>query len=263
LTAQLVGIACEAIGQRPLSDTIEHLNAAQSRSAAQRLEAIMDRHSPYADTIQEEKWIGLGTLQEVFRRVKPRNVITGANGLVGENQPTSQRFTVAFHLLFGKKRVMQNYAEYMDAISEGVRKPYALKMLPPPTPEDPINQILLPMFGNGRFLDVNARTQNGLLLVALALHAYRLEHDHYPTSLAELAPAYLKKLPDDPFAMQGTFAYRVKGTSYALYSIGPDGKDDGGTPIDDPKSATTSDQQARYRVKSDSLGDIVAGINLP
>ena len=61
--AQLVGDACEAIGQRPMWETVEHLNAAQSRAAAQRLQTIMDRHFAYADTVQEGHYRQLSALE--------------------------------------------------------------------------------------------------------------------------------------------------------------------------------------------------------
>ena len=67
--------------------------------------------------------------------------------------------------------------------------------------------------------------------VALALRAYRVENGAYPTKLADLAPKYLAKLPDDPFAKSGPLGYKLTGDKYILYSIGPDGKDSGGTPI--------------------------------
>ena len=150
----------------------------------------------------------------------------------------------------------------MDALSDRARRPYAAN-LPPPVPNDFLNQTTDWVYEAHRFDDVRAETQNRLLLVSLALRAYRLEHGGYPVSLAELAPAYLKQIPDDPFALKGAFLYRINGQKYVLYSVGPDGKDDGGTPIDDPKLATAISPNARYNiVKQDSVGDIVAGKNL-
>ncbi|MCW3054955.1 MAG: hypothetical protein JWN14_4125 [Chthonomonadales bacterium] len=100
-----------------------------------------------------------------------------------------------------------------------------------------------------------------MLLIALELHAYRLEHGRYPASLAELVPTYLSKIPEDPFALKGSFVYRLQGEKYLLYSIGPDGTDNDGIPIDDPKRATSANPKFRYRVEKESLGDIVAGVN--
>jgi len=262
-----VGVSCELSGQRALWGTIEHLNAAQAQTATQRLETTMVRHVPFANTIQEEKWAGLAQIIQFFHSARKRGVFLEANGLAGRDASTSRRYTAVFFLLYGKKRVLKDYAEYMDAIAAGAGRPYPLKMLPPPIPEDPINQTFVSVIGDLRsdlrFNDVTIRAQDGILLVALALHAYHLEHGRYPATLAELAPAYLKKLPNDPFAMQGTFGYVGKGSAYTLYSVGPDGKDDGGKPIEDPASNPTATPRTRHLVHENSVGDIVAGINRP
>ncbi|MCW3054953.1 MAG: hypothetical protein JWN14_4123 [Chthonomonadales bacterium] len=262
-----VGGNCEILGQRALWSTIEHLNAAQTRAATQRLETAMVRRVPFTNTIREAKWAGLSEILKFFHSARTQGIMLGANGLVEKDASASRRYTAVFFLLYGKKRVLKDYAEYMDAIAAGAGRPYPLKMLPPPIPEDPINQIFVPVIGDLRndlrFGDVRIRARSGILLVALALQAYHLDHGRYPASLAELAPAYLKKLPNDPFAMQGSFGYVGKGSTYTLYSVGPDGKDDGGKPIDDPASNATATPRARHLVRENSVGDIVAGINMP
>lgn len=260
------GILYELRGQRPLWKTIDHLTAAQSRSAIQRLQSLIDRHFSYADAVREEKWTGLGVFQELFRGVKVRGAFSQVNGIVASTASSPQRLSAAYWLLCNKKRVVKDYIDYMDAIEAGVRQPYALKMLPPPAPTDPVNAVmqpLHPMLLNGRFSDMHSSLHNRMLLIALALHVYHLEHGRYPASLAELAPAYLQKLPDDLCAAQGSFHYLPKGQNYLLYSIGPDGKDNAGVPIDDPQNATRFNPLLRYRAQANSIGDIVAGINTP
>gem|GEM_PF-2675846 len=65
--------------------------------------------------------------------------------------------------------------------------------------------------------------------IFLAVCAFRQEHGQLPKTLEELVPAYLPKLPADPFAQDGqTFRYRVEQNRWLIYSIGPDQKDDGG-----------------------------------
>jgi hypothetical protein len=91
-----------------------------------------------------------------------------------------------------------------------------------------------------------------LLTVSLALRAYQVEHQKYPASLAELVPEYLEQIPTDPFSLKQPLRYRVKGEEYLLYSIGPDGTDNEGTPVAEAK--TNID-------RADGKGDIVAGIN--
>lgn len=64
------------------------------------------------------------------------------------------------------------------------------------------------------------RLEKELSLVAIALEKYRLQNDHYPGNLATLVPAYLKKLPSDPFG-SGPFKYRLEEGQYLLSSVGP------------------------------------------
>ena len=103
-----------------------------------------------------------------------------------------------------------------------------------------------------------------MLLLGLALKIYKDEHGKYPTSFSELVPGIISKVPDDPFALTGTFKYRLEKDKYVLYSVGPDGKDDGGTPIDDKtkisKQFPTS--TARYAPREESKGDILLGTNV-
>ena len=58
-----------------------------------------------------------------------------------------------------------------------------------------------------------------------------LQNGSLPKSLQQLVPAFIDTTPVDPFSGQ-PFIYRVEKTGYALYSVGPDGVDDGGEPID-------------------------------
>jgi hypothetical protein len=70
--------------------------------------------------------------------------------------------------------------------------------------------------------------------VAFALAAYRAKEDRYPPTLDALAPKYLERVPGDLFSGKGLI-YRRTETGYLLYSVGVNGKDDGGHgPEDEP-----------------------------
>jgi len=69
-----------------------------------------------------------------------------------------------------------------------------------------------------------------LLMLELAIRCHQLERTNQPQSLGELVPSYLKAAPLDPFSNR-PFIYRPEGTGFKLYSVGPDGKDDGGVSI--------------------------------
>ena len=60
-------------------------------------------------------------------------------------------------------------------------------------------------------------------MLACDLETYRLDHGRYPENLEESSsPVIIDSMTGEPFR------YRVKNTGYLLYSIGSDGKDNGG-----------------------------------
>jgi hypothetical protein len=70
------------------------------------------------------------------------------------------------------------------------------------------------------------------LHLAFALAAYRRDNGKYPAVLADLAPKYLDAIPDDLFSGE-PLVYRPSEMGYLLYSVGPNGQDDGGQTWDD------------------------------
>jgi hypothetical protein len=64
---------------------------------------------------------------------------------------------------------------------------------------------------------------------AIAMTRYKLEHGAYPVTLEPLVPDYLDEIPADPFDGK-PLRLAHKADQWIVYSIGPDGVDDGGTP---------------------------------
>jgi hypothetical protein len=156
-----------------------------------------------------------------------------------------------------KRGVLNAYSRHMDRLITNARLPYAAKA--PPAPKDPITQLACCIFDKTRWLSALKETHSDLLLLTIALRAYRLDHGRYPDTLAELAPAYLESIPDDPLSLRKPFHYRKTRSKYLLYSIGPDGKDDGGKAVANPRQ---TNPVARLYVEEISKGDIVAGVNI-
>jgi hypothetical protein len=67
-------------------------------------------------------------------------------------------------------------------------------------------------------------------VTALWLAVYRQEQGRYPASLQELVPAYLPEVPLDVYDGQ-PLRYQRRGDGFVLYSIGPDGQDNGGADL--------------------------------
>ena len=68
--------------------------------------------------------------------------------------------------------------------------------------------------------------------VAFALAAYRRDHGDYPAKLDDLAPKYLAAVPDDLFSGKA-LVYRPAEKGYLFYSVGVNGKDEGGRSFND------------------------------
>jgi hypothetical protein len=62
---------------------------------------------------------------------------------------------------------------------------------------------------------------------ALAAERYRQVNQRWPETLAELVPAYLERVPSDPYD-GNELRYRRLDDGVVIYALGPDGKDDGG-----------------------------------
>ena len=255
-----IGLEC----QPPMRDeawrAIGHLTAAQARAGARRLEAIDARHVPFADVLQEEKWSMLASLPDFFHFPDWKNRIIQGNRNGPPTNKMQEWLENARLATINRREVFANYIRYMDTMIAIARRPYAVPKTPPVMPRDPINVCLTPTFPtvmHREFVYVTNQTQNACLETALALRAYRLEHCQYPANLPTLVPGYLKAIPDDPFALSGPLKYKCKGSGYVLYSIGPDGKDNGGTPSRDGTSNMTMNSMTET-----SAGDIVAGVNI-
>jgi len=92
--------------------------------------------------------------------------------------------------------------------------------------------LLIPAFT--KLHDAEERTKQLRLNMdtAFALAAYHLDHDNYPTKLAELSPRYLERIPADHFTGK-PLTYRTQAVGYVLYSFGLNERDDEGRTHDD------------------------------
>ena len=73
-----------------------------------------------------------------------------------------------------------------------------------------------------------------MTLAAIALKRYELRHGKLPASLEALVPEFLAAAPYD-YMNAKPLRYRSgSDRSYVIYSVGEDGKDDGGDPTPPP-----------------------------
>jgi hypothetical protein len=68
------------------------------------------------------------------------------------------------------------------------------------------------------------------LFTLLAAKEYQLRHEAYPESLEQLVPEYLAAIPLDRYTTK-PLRYVTDGSTLKVYSLGPNGRDDGGPPF--------------------------------
>ena len=69
----------------------------------------------------------------------------------------------------------------------------------------------------------------------IAFERYRLKNGKLPDKWEDLAPGILPAPIQDPFTKDSPLLFRVKDNGYVVYSVGDNGKDDGGEKGDGPK----------------------------
>jgi hypothetical protein len=90
-----------------------------------------------------------------------------------------------------------------------------------------LSSLLLPALSACANAETRSVMNFELTDLAFALAQYREEHGSYPAKLADLKPKYVATVPKDLFT-DAELHYRRDGAGYLLYSVGPNGIDDGG-----------------------------------
>ena len=247
LIQTLVGNAVESIGRKPLADAVPHLDAPAAIDLAARLAKIEANRPPYADVLKEEQISSEASALELMKDDAQWSGFT-QNSAFGGHPPT-------------KQAVLDSYVTYMNKAIESAHKPFVAPNKPPVHDRglDQMEAVGDPTF---RVKFDSDRADNAIMIVQLGLQAFRKTNGAYPDNLSDLTPSILPELPTDPFAPSSPIRYVKTGSGYILYSVGPDGKDNGGAPIDDASLSKMDDTgRLRHIVTVTSKGDIVAGVN--
>ncbi len=256
LIPAMSGIACETLSRRGTWELIDKLDATQARNAAQRLEHIGVSRQSLADIWRHEKYVSLYFLQFLWTERGWRKDLAQLDDAGSEKYKFAnlwQAYTLS------KRAMVYQVNTHHDNIITELQKPFAERKNID-SPKSFMRYFMVDNSHGREFLCLRNATEHELLTIAVALHAYKLEHQQYPNTLSQLVPRYLSRVPADPFDHRLSFAYRKTAAKYLLYSIGPDGRDDGGRPA--LNTRTSSVKQRPYYVQQDSRGDIVAGINV-
>lgn len=195
-------------------DPVNRLSAPEALAARKRIEALISDRIRFADVLEEEKWYQLAL----------RDAILSGKYNDGSNSNSMPTTTAAINQPRNSstRSLLKRYSQHMDSCIQLARNsPDAVPAYPPdPTANsEPILASILSgqtSMGqaHGELLTFNS--QVGSMLIRLALRSYFLDHGGYPSTLAELAPTYLTRVPLDPLGQTGQYAYQRVGGSFTL-----------------------------------------------
>lgn len=207
----LVGIAIQSIGLKALQNVTDRLDGPTAAAAARAMVRLDARAPTAADTLTWEKEFGTISILQVLRQTRSRLQIASMAGSSPGRPPSASEVLTGLRFLFTpKRRMVDNYRAYMDAMIASARRPTYAAGPPPPVPNDPLNQILAPVFSSVRPAWDRRDAQWQLTELELAVRAYKQQHGSMPPSLSALVPAYLPAVLQDPYAPR-PMVYRRKG----------------------------------------------------
>lgn len=256
----LTGWACDGLTRRHAWSLVDHMSERAAQREAVREYAIANSVIGAGEALKNSRWSDLSVFEDqVNQGPRWRDSIYDYCRLGTSSNRLVQAGNWLHLQSMSKNAVLRAEYDQYNAPIRLAALPYPVmaraKMSPAPFPfQNAFDHTLLVEY---RWQRERCVTFDYLLATQLALRAYSLDHHGaYPTTLQALAPGYLPAVPVDPLSDDKPLQYRLTGKSYVLYSIGPDGKDDGGAPICD-----TSRSHPYSLVGYGQKGDIVAGVN--
>ena len=233
LISQLSSIACRALAVKALERAVSRTEFTDVQ-LAHLSEMLADARdlSALSRAFAGEQCFAIAAFE------KPSVLIDYYLGLPARSpRSPARRVFVAFYTLTGL--LEKNAAIYLDLMSDCIRA----YELPPHQRQKAFRSIeakvnslskihayarlAMPAIPRCVTLELNHIAQLRSAQTALAVQRYRLAEGRLPDTLADLVPDYLETVPLDPFD-GNDLRYKKLNIGFVVYSIGEDGKDDGG-----------------------------------
>ncbi len=248
LITALVGLAIEAKGKQHLWPIVDMLKPGEASAAARRLIAIQAGKATFGEIMRADfksgyrKGLESDLAKPLWRVSIVKWLLSGTD--------TGFWKALGIALRTRRNQVTPAILLNLEALARDVELPFALSSREDWYCDDTLAEAVgISSWSLHRFVLEYRRADTMMLPLALGLQAHKADLGFYPETLNELAPKYLDSLPLDPFAVGEGFRYRRTEDRYLLYSVGPDGVDDGGVSVDFDENGAIS---------RESKGDIVA-----
>lgn len=206
---------------KALSVSLPDLSASDSKKLVSLIRHSLSEKAPLREIARHESYVIVGTYQAILR--EQRRARSFQRPVVDRLWETKQLRWISPRLA---SREVFSYYQHRGAELD---KPL-LKQKPPSRPIHPTNIQFVNDFDYLNRRDKLALAQLRLIGCAAAVRAIKLKTGRYPKTLQE---AGVQDLNVDPFT-GGVFIYKVNpAQGFLLYSVGADGKDNGGERLDD------------------------------
>ncbi len=228
----LVSVAIETIGR----DTLEKV-LAQGQPTAADLAVLRDLEPVHyrqalRRSLKMEEALGLS----MFVMASEGDVAV-VEGRANEDEPA---FAVGAALwrLFYLPEDLDGYRQWMRQFGGSLLRPYAdgaesdaqLARPEASIPRGYISRMLIPASAKVTHAAARGDVSRRLVLLGTAVAEYRAREGHYPAKVDDLVPKYLAAVPTDPYSGK-PLRMVADADGVAVYSVGPDLKDDGGRRI--------------------------------
>lgn len=251
----MLGIMCQGMGRSMLWKTLDSLDETQTTAVLQRVQRMAGARTTYAQALESDKVYFQQAID--FLIAHPEKLARLGGETAGH---TEQEYAMFGGMTTPMLRELRGiFTTWMNNVLAVAKGPFSQE-IEYPGPQGKNEQFVtaLKAMGQslrfGHFLATETENQHALLVVTLALRAYHNVHGAYPETLDALAPTFVAKVPGDPYNHLAPYCYKRTEGKFLLYSIGPNGTDDHGSPA---AKATGNDNFA----DPDSAGDIVVGVN--
>jgi hypothetical protein len=214
---------------------VPELPASALPRALERVRRIRRSWPRFPEMLEVERMTGLARLSMIghdYGQPTPVSMLQYLWEQVGP-EGNSDRDKVKAELLLwlAPKRVALRHLDncFRQGIAES-KKPIRRRRAVSP-PGDPVSAMFIDpsIFPQAERFWREVETELELLEVALAVRLYRLERGRSPARLGEMERRWLPQVPRDPWGQ--SIVYRLKHRQPVIYSLGPDGRDDGGKAV--------------------------------
>jgi len=243
----LVRATCQTLGVEAAERCFGRLDPETARSLGGRLDRVLSEMPNAGDIAEDERRLTLNHLRLTLSGRAPLPS-TPSDG--SEESPLVATSSKAVLFLYPKVLGYRKVDEHWKAVAAELRKPYHLRN---PVSVLPVSD---PVLGRATNIGVRAgfsftsvETLLRVLRARFAVEEFRGRNGRLPAGWEEVVPAVLPAAPEDPFSGK-SLRYVRQGSSYLLYSVGPDRQDDHGTPVS-------------KRLSESVAGDYVAGKLIP